>query len=172
MTLLNKIFKLIDFINIIFRNIGTFCIITLTFLLFLESILRLILGKSIIVVDEIGGLGMYIFIVLSIAPLYLRNEHLIVDILVNKLSKKTQHIIQIFLHLLTIIFGCFVTYTWWRFLLIPTLNTKKQLIMSNIVEWPSHVIGVIGWAMLAITAATCLLIEINKDVHLFNGGNS
>ena len=171
MTLLNRMIKLIDLINVIFRNIGSFCIIALIIILFTESILRLLGWGSIVVVDEIGGLGMYIFIALNFAPLYRQNEHLIADVLFNKLSKKAQHIIQIFLHVFTIIYACFATYTWWRFILIPTFHVKRHLLMSNIIEWPSHLIGVLGWSMLAITAAECLVIEINKDAHQVNGGN-
>ena len=81
--ILDRIFIVIDSINNFFKKFGTGCIIVVSLLLFLESIIRLVWKTSIITVDEVGGLGMYLFIVLNLGPLYKNNEHLSMDVLVK-----------------------------------------------------------------------------------------
>lgn len=157
--ILNRIFKFIDWINIYFRFIGIICIVVVAIMLFLESIVRLFWSVSLIVVDEFGGLGMYMFVVLSIAPLYRENQHLNTDILIGKFSKKLQHILKMLLHVLTLIFACLATYLWWKFIFIPTYQTARYLQMTRITEWPFHLIAIGGWALLIITAAECLVKE-------------
>lgn len=168
--ILGRILKFIDSINGYFKNFATGCIIVVSIMLFLESIIRLVWKTSIITVDEFGGLGMYMFIVLNLGPLYRYNEHLSTDVLVKKFSKKLQHILAIFLHLLTLLFGCLVTYLWWEFIFIQTFRSGRYLPMSRIIEWPFHLIGVVGWATFAITAAECLVMEASKNTHKINWG--
>lgn len=160
--ILGRIFKILDSINIVFSNIGVGCIAVVSILLFFESIVRLIWNVSIITVDEIGGLGMYLFIILNISALYRNNHHLSTDILVNKFPKKVRHVLELFLHLLTFLFGCLVTYLWCKFIFIPTFETKRYLPMTGITEWPFHMIGVIGWVMLVFTAVERFVIEASN----------
>ena len=167
---LDRIFIVIDSINNFFKKFGTGCIIVVSLLLFLESIIRLVWRTSIITVDEVGGLGMYLFIVLNLGPLYKNNEHLSMDVLVKKFSEKIRYVLRNILHVLTFMFASLTTYLWWRFLFISTLQSGRALPMTRIIEWPFHLIGVVSWAMLAITAAECLAIDLNRNIHKVNGG--
>jgi len=167
---LSKIFKFIDFSNRSFRYIGISCIVIVSILLFIESVTRLFWNISIITVDEIGGIGMYMFVVFNIAPLYRRNQQLSVRILVSKLSKKAQHILAIVLHIFTALFASLTTYLWWKFIFIPTYESARYLQMSRIVEWPFHLIAIVCWAMLFVTAIECLLIEVKNKTYKENWG--
>ena len=91
MLVLNKILKLIRLINNSFKYIGVGCLLISCMLLFIESMVRYIWNVSIIVVDEIGAIGMYMFVVFNIAALYSSKEHLKVDFFVHKFSKSIQH---------------------------------------------------------------------------------
>jgi len=147
-----KFFKLLDSIFLLFSYISVFFFITLVILLFLESIFRKLFGSSFVVVDEIGGIGMYTVIMLNISVLYRYGDHLVSDLIVGRISAKSRYIVELITHIMTLIFSCLVTYLWYRFIFISTFETGKYLPMSEITEWPVHMIGVIGWGMLFFAA--------------------
>lgn len=162
----SKYFKITNLIYDLFIYLGIGWIIILSIMLFLESFVRLFWRLSLFTVDEIGGLGMYMFTVLNIGPLYRKNQHLTVDILVSKFSNSVQHILTIVLHLLTIIFASITTYLWWKFIFVPTFKNLRYLRMSHIVEWPFHLIAVVCWIVLIIAAVECLIIEVRNKSYL------
>jgi len=161
----NKFLKFLDSVFLGINYISLVLFATLVILLFLESIVRKLFGNSIIVVDEIGGIGMYLIIMLNISVLYKNADHLNSDLLVGRLSTKSRYILELFTHIMTLIFSCLVTYLWCRFLFLTTFETRKYFPMLGIIEWPFHIIGMMGWGMLFF-AAICRFSETIKKGFL------
>ena len=157
-----KILKLFSSLHVVFRNIGVVCIVIVTALLFMESIARKMISISIITVNEVGGIGLYLFIMFNISWLYKNNGHIRSDFFVDLLPIKLRNILGLFLHLLTLGFACLATYLWWRFLVVITFNNARYYPMSGIREWPLHTIALICWGMLACAAVECFIIELQQ----------
>lgn len=156
-----KILRFLASLHIVFRNIGIACLLIVTMLLFLESIIRKVMHVSIISVSDVGGMGMYLFIVLNIGWLYKTGEHIKSDFLVSLLHTKLRNILELFFHIMTLVFACLVTYLWWKYLVVTTFeNGRYYSGMPSIKEWPLHVLGMIGWGMLAFAAAECFVTEL------------
>ncbi len=166
-----KIFKCLASIYTIFRKSALFCLVTAILLLFLESIIRKILGKSIINVDEIGGLGMYLFVVLNIGWLYREGLHLNSDFVISGFSLKARSIIEIILDVFTFMFAIFAIYLWWKYLFLSTFGSKRFFRLTGWVEWPFHLVGVLSWLMLAVAAIERFFMAIRQfsdNLNLLN----
>jgi len=161
----DKILNFLNSLRLIFRNIGLICLVIVIVLLFLESILRKIMNVSIVTVSEIGGIGMYLFIMLNLGWLYKIDGHIRSDFFVSLLPIKLHNILDLFLHIMTLVFACLVTYLWWKYLLVTTFVTGRFSGMTGIKEWPFHVFGVIGWGMLAFAAVECFVIDLRKIIN-------
>lgn len=158
----NRIYNFLNSLYLFFRNIGIISLVAVVVLLFLESILRKVMKVSIVTVSEIGGIGMYLYIVLNISWIYKIDGHIKSDFLVRLLPKKLYNILVLFLHIMTFGLACLVTYLWWRYLLYTTFVTGRFSGMTGMKEWPFHVFGVAGWGMLVIVAAERFVIDLRK----------
>src|SRR5665648_739349 len=116
----DKILNFLTSLHLVFRNIGITCIVIVTVLLFLESILRKVMHVSIITVSELGGIGMYLFIMLNIGWLYKTDGHIKSDFFVSLLPIKLRNILDLFLHILNLVFACLFTYLWLIHISEPT----------------------------------------------------
>jgi len=148
----SKILKFLTSLHLVFRNIGIVCLVIVTALLFLESITRKFMNVSIITVNEVGGIGMYLFIMFNISWLYKVDGHIKSDFFVSLLPIKLRNILDLFLHIMTLVFACLVTYLWWKYLVVTTFVDGRFSGMTGIKEWPSHMLGMIGWGMLVFAA--------------------
>lgn len=156
-----KIFKFLTSFQTGFRNIGIASLIIVTMLLFIESIIRKAMHVSIITVSEVGGIGMYLFIILNIGWLYKTGGHIKSDFLVSHLHTKLRNILGLFFHVMTLVFACLATYLWWKYLVVATFeNGRYYPGMPNIKEWPFHVFGMIGWVMLVFAAVERFVTEL------------
>ena len=158
-----KILKFLTSLQLFFSYFGITCLVIVVVLLFLESIVRkAFVNVSIVTVNEVGGIGMYLFIVLNISWLYKTGGHLKNDLFVNLLPIKLRNILGLFLHIMTLVFACLVTYLWWKYLVVVTVETGRFSGITGIKEWPSHVLGMIGWGMLALAAVERFVIELRE----------
>ena len=149
--LIDKILKFLASLPLVCRNIAVACITIIVALLFLESIVRKMAGISIITVNEIGGIGMYLFVTFTISWNYAIGGHLRADFLVARLPPKVRHILELFLHMLTLAFACLVTYLWWH-MFVSTFESGRYYQMTGILEWPFHMLAMIAWGMLGLAA--------------------
>jgi TRAP-type C4-dicarboxylate transport system permease small subunit len=164
MKMLDKILKFLAWLPLVCRNIAVASILMVVASLALEGIVRKVVGVSIITVNEIGGIGMYIFVTCSICWIYGMGGHLRADFLVAKLPPKVRYVLELFLHLLTLAFACFVTYRWWR-MFIPIYESGRYYVMTGIVEWPFHLLAMIAWGMLGLTAVARFMTMLRRPFN-------
>lgn len=158
----SKLYKITDFVANINRNISIICLSVTVLLSFTEVVVRKLIGVSIITMNEVGGIGMYLFISFSISYIYHIEQHLSTGLLVDHLPEKQQYILDTFLHLLTFLFACLITYLWWN-MFLSTFESERYYRMTGIKEWPFHFLGSIAWGMLGFTAAAKFIMSIWHD---------
>lgn len=145
-------FKTIRTFRLLLRDTAIVAIVLLISMLFIESIVRKFIGFSIFTVNEYGGMGMYLFVVLSVSYLYEIEAHLNSDFIINILSSHTKKRIKLFTDFLTFCFACFCFYIWYKYLFSSAFKTGKSYRMTGIIEWPFHLLALVSWAILGITA--------------------
>ena len=160
----NKIQSIADRVANINRNISIICLSITVLLSFVEVVVRKVIGISIITMNEVGGIGMYLFVTFSISYIYHIDQHLSTGIVADRLPKKYQYILDTFLHLLTFLFACLITYLWWN-MFLSTFESDRYYRMTGITEWPFHLLGTIAWGMLGFSAATKFTINIIPKTH-------
>ena len=146
---LDKVTKFLTLLSIICRNVAAACIVILVALLFLESIVRKVAGISIITVNEIGGMGMYLFVAFSMSWIYRMEGHIRASFFVDRLPTRARRIWYLFLHILTFLFVSLVTYLWGH-MFISTFESGRYYLLTRIPEWPFHLLGLVGWAILGL----------------------
>jgi TRAP-type C4-dicarboxylate transport system permease small subunit len=158
----NKVNRIADYIANINRNISIICLSLTVILSFVEVVVRKIVGISIVTMNEVGGIGMYLFVTFSISYIYHINQHLSTGIVVDRIPVKYQYILDTFLHLLTFLFACLITYLWWN-MFLSTFESERYYRMTGIKEWPFHFLGTIAWGMLGFSAATKFIINLKCE---------
>jgi len=133
-------------------------LVVLVALLLIESIVRKVIGMSLITVNEVGGIGMYLFVALSMSWIYRMGAHLRADFLITKLPPPARRTIELALHALTCAFTLFVAYLWWQ-MFMSTLESGRYYRITRIVEWPYHFAAVVGWVMLSLSAIEGFVME-------------
>jgi TRAP-type C4-dicarboxylate transport system permease small subunit len=159
--LVDKALKVLSSLTFVCRNVAAACIVILVALLFLESIVRKVVGVSIITVNEVGGIGMYLFVVSSMSWIYAIEGHIRASFFVDRLPTNARHIWNLFLHILSFVFVCLVTYLWGR-MFISTFESGRYYLLTGIPEWPFHMLGVIGWGMLGLVAVGSFVTELRQ----------
>jgi TRAP-type C4-dicarboxylate transport system permease small subunit len=149
--LVDKTLNFLTSLSFVCRNVAAACIVILVALLFLESIVRKVVGVSIITVNEIGGMGMYLFVAFSLSWIYRIDGHIRANFFVDRLPTNARRIWHLSLHILTLVFVCLVTYLWGR-MFMSTFESGRYYPLTRIVEWPFHLLGLIGWAILGLVA--------------------
>lgn len=149
--LVDKTLKFLTSLTFVCRNIAAASIVILVALLFLESIVRKVAGVSIITVNEIGGIGMYLFVAFSISWVYRIDGHIRASFIVDRLPTNARRVWYLFLHILTLAFVCLVTYLWGH-MFMSTFENGRYYPLTRIPEWPFHLLGLIGWAILGLVA--------------------
>ncbi len=143
-----------DFISgmfLCFAYIATAAIVVMMIGLLAESLVRKIVGMSVITVNEVGGMGMYIFVVFCIGWLYTRGEHIRATLFADMLNAKSRRLLELGLHVMTFAFACLAIYLWWH-MFTSTLVSERYYRLTGILEWPFHLAGTLGWVLLAIAA--------------------
>lgn len=158
----SKLHIIADFIANINRNISIVCLSVTVLLSFVEVVVRKAIGVSIITMNEVGGIGMYLFVTFSISYIYHKEQHLSTGIMVDHLPEKQQYILNTFLHLLTLLFACLITHLWWK-MFLSTFESERYYRMTGIKEWPFHLLGSIAWGMLGFTAASKFVMNIKHE---------
>ena len=161
----NKIKSISDCAANINRNISITCLSITVLLSFVEVVVRKIIGISIITMNEVGGIGMYLFVTFSISYIYHIEQHLSTGIIVDRIPKRYQYILDTFLHFLTFLFACLITYLWWN-MFLSTFESNRYYRMTGIIEWPFHLLGAIAWGMLGFSAATKFIINITHKTQI------
>ena len=165
--MVNSFSKSIKRMRQILREISIAAMVILIAMLFIESIVRKFIGVSLFTVNEYGGMGMYLFVVLSISYLYEIDAHLSCDFVVNMLPENVREKTKILNHLLTIIFATFCFYIWYRFLFFSSFKLGKAYRMTGILEWPFHLLALISWGMLVLTASEKFIsgVVTNREIY-------
>ena len=165
--MMNSISKSLKILRQILREISIAAMVVLITMLFIERIVRKFIGNSVFTVQECGGMGMYLFVVLSISYLYEINAHLSCDFVVNMLPENLREKTRILNHFLTIIFAAFCFYIWYRFLFTSSLKLGKSYRMTGILEWPFHLLALISWGVLVLTALEKFIsgIGIKREIN-------
>jgi len=145
-------------VALISRNICLASMIIVIILLFTESVTRKILNTSIIVVDEVGGAGMLLFIMFGLSWLYQEGSHLRATFLVDRLSQRPRAILELFLAIFSLSFVCFAGYNWWRMLRM-TYDCSRLLPMLRIREWPFQAATVVAWGLLAFVVLADIMTQ-------------
>lgn len=149
--LADKTLKFLTSLTFVCRNVAAACIVILVALLFFESIVRKVVGVSVITVNEIGGMGMYLFVALSMSWIYRMDGHIRAGFFVDRLSAKVRCIWYLFLHILSLVFVILLTYLWGH-MFLSTFESGRYYLLTRIPEWPFHLIGLMGWAILGLAA--------------------
>ena len=159
----NKVQSVADCVANINRNISIIFLSITVLLSFVEVVVRKVIGISIITMNEVGGIGMYLFVTFSISYIYHIDQHLSTGILADRIPKKYQYILDTFLHLLTFLFACLITYLWWN-MFLSTFESERYYRMTGIIEWPFHLLSTIAWGMLGFSAATKFIVNISLKI--------
>ena len=146
-----------------FSYVATGAIVILMAMLFVESLVRKILGYSILTVNEVGGIGMYLFVILSMGWLYIKGQHISADFFINRFNPKLLHIIKLLHHILTAFFAFLASYLWWN-MMASTLESGRHYRFSEITEWPFHILGFLGWVLLFCAAIACFIIQLKSGL--------
>jgi TRAP-type C4-dicarboxylate transport system permease small subunit len=149
--LADKTLKFLTSITSVCRNVSAACIVILVVLLFFESIVRKVVGVSVITVNEIGGMGMYLFVALSMSWIYRMDGHIRASFFVDRLPANVRCVWYLCLHLLSLAFVILLTYLWGR-MFLSTLESGRYYLLTRVPEWPFHLLGLIGWAILGLAA--------------------
>jgi TRAP-type C4-dicarboxylate transport system permease small subunit len=145
------------------RNIAMACLGATVALSFIEVVVRKAVGVSIITMNEVGGIGMYLFVTFSISWIYQIGGQLSANFLVDRIPPKPRYMLEAFLHILTFVFAGLITYLWWR-MFMSTFESERYYRMTGIKEWPFHLLGTIAWGMLCVSAAERFVTGIKKVV--------
>jgi TRAP-type C4-dicarboxylate transport system permease small subunit len=149
--LVDRGLRFVSWLALVCRNVAAACMVVLVALLLLESIVRKVAGVSIITVNEFGGMGMYLFVVLSMSWVYRMDGHIRAGFFVDRLPINIRRIWYLFLHICTFVFVCLLTYVW-AHMFLSTFESGRYYLLTRIPEWPFHLIAVIGWAILGLVA--------------------
>jgi TRAP-type C4-dicarboxylate transport system permease small subunit len=167
----NKIVRLAGTIANISRNISIACLGITVLLSFVEVIIRKAVGVSIITMNEVGGIGMYLFITFSISYIYHIGGHLSTRLVIDRVPAKPRYMVDTFLHLLTFMFSCLITYLWWK-MFLSTFESERYYRLTGIKEWPFHLLGTIAWGMLGVSAAQKFITGIGQYSTKMKGNES
>ena len=146
-----------------FSYVATGAIVILMVLLFVESIVRKVSGHSLVTVNEVGGIGMYLFVILSVGWLYIKGQHINADFFINRVNAKLLHIIKLLHHILSAFFAILASYLWWN-MMATTLESGRHYRFSEITEWPFHILGFLGWVVLFCAAIACFIIQLKSGL--------
>jgi len=157
----DALLKCSNVLSSVCRFIAITSLVVLVALLLLESIVRKVIGISLITVNEIGGIGMYLFVALSMSWIYRIGAQLRADFLITKLTPRSRRIVELALHALTFAFAVLVTYLWWQ-MFMSTFESGRYYRITGIVEWPFHLAALVGWGLLGLAAIEGFLIELRR----------
>jgi TRAP-type C4-dicarboxylate transport system permease small subunit len=163
----NKIIKFVTSIHSFFSYIATAAIVIMMILLLVESLIRKVVGVSVITVNEVGGMGMYLFVALCMSWLYKTGMHVRAGFFVDLMNTKSRHILELCLHVLTLGFACLIAYLWWH-MLASTFESERYYRLTGVPEWPFHIAGTIGWVLLGFAAIERFIIELRQDLNKIN----
>ena len=125
------------------------CLIGVTALVFVESVVRTTVGVSVTHVFEVGGIGLLCLVFLGLGWLYQEGAHLRVGFAVDRLPAKPLRILNLFLHLLSLAFVVFAVKVWWD-MTMATLESGRFYLLSQIPVWPVQMVGVVGWGIMGL----------------------
>lgn len=96
----------------------------------------------------------------------LNNEHIRIDIVSGKLSKKSQHIIDIIGHLFFLLPLCgIMLYEAWPYFMRSWLENEQSSNAGGLVRWPAKALILLGFGLLF---AQCLS-ELVKRIAVMQG---
>lgn len=141
--------KIIDKILLVSRNIAMAALAMTAMALFLESVVRKLIGVSIIVTTEVGGIGMLFFLTLGLGWAYQQKAHLRIGFAVDRLPTKQLYILEFSLGILSLVLVGLAMYIWGD-MTLSIFQSDRHYFMLRIVEWPFRTVGLVGWGILFI----------------------
>ena len=132
-------------------------------IVFLESVVRKLLGFSIIISNEVGELTSVILIFGCVSWIYLEKAHLRASFLIDKLPKRTRQFWDVFLAFISLIIVAYIAYLWWGMTIQSKIN-GRALRMSHIIEWPFQMVGMAGWVSLMLVIIQDIVNQIRQNL--------
>lgn len=149
MQAVRKIAKLFTVLPLLGRNVAIVSLLVCSILVFLESLVRKLVGVSIIITTELGNITMICLVGLSLGWIYEQKGHLRVTVAVDRLSARYLRILEFAQSILS---ACFVSYALflWAKMALRVYQSKRFLVLSGMPEWPVMFAGVLAWFLLLI----------------------
>lgn len=136
---------------------ATFVLIAMMLMTVIDVLLRYFFGRPIIGGTEISSAMMVCVVFLGIAWCALKGEHITVDIIASRLSKRARVILDSIDHMVTLVLG----------LLIAT-QSFSQAMFAREMELKSLMLGIPRYPFLIIAAFGFLLLSIATIILQYN----
>ncbi len=147
MKIVGKILKVLTYLPTVGRNLGILSLLLTIMALLAENLVRFTGGGSILAPDEIGGLGMVLFVFLPLAWVYQKRGHLRMGWFADKFPRKLY--LEFFLSILSFAFVTWLIILWWDWSFL-IFQTKKFTVIMEIPNWPFYMAVVFAWVLFLI----------------------
>lgn len=164
MRLVRRIVKFFTLIPGIFYNMALLILISITVMLFVESVVRTLFKISIITMAEAGGIATLLVVSFGLAGVYEVGGHLRVGFAVDRMPEKPRRYLELFLSFLSLAFVSFAIYIWLG-MMSTSFESGRRSFLLRVPQWPVQLAAVIGWAVLDLA----VLIHIIRQVRQFLG---
>ncbi|MGA6927700.1 MAG: TRAP transporter small permease [Desulfosarcina sp.] len=158
---MNLLFKLTGGLRTLLKNIGGFCLIGMTLLTCADVVGRY-LGHPIFGSVEIVGFLATLIAALAMPYTHQARGHAGVEILFRLLSERTQTVIELFTHAVSLLL--FAVVTWRMIYYAGTISRSGEVSMS--IEFPLHVIIYITAFCFLVLTLTILEDIVNTTKRL------
>lgn len=159
-TILEKVAKVI---NRLFTNVASVLVIIMLVLIFQDVVRRYFFNDQTTWALDISRFLMVYVVFLALAPALQSGSHVSTDLVVSRLSVKSQYYLKLFVYLLCMVFGAIL---FWE-----VSDSTLSVIMDNrlfpvTVALPMkyiYIIGPIGTLQFIFTSIVCLLTSYYRE---------
>ncbi|WP_279076408.1 TRAP transporter small permease subunit [Bilophila wadsworthia] len=163
---MNRILEIIDAVNTKIGEWISIIIIIMTFIIMFEVCARYFFASPTIWATEVVTIIYGFYIILGGAYTYLKGQHVNIDFLWCRFSRRTQAMVGLFTNLFALLFLAVMVISGWEKALQSYAINEVQYTPLGSPVWPTKFCLVLGAALFLLQLAAHMLSDIQ---YLMNG---
>jgi len=160
--LFTKIFRLICQLPTVLCYISAVSLIAIVAIIFAQIMVRYLFSKSLIPIDEWGGVALLIITFTSLGWVLRQGGHLRISTVVDRIPRKAHQIVGLFVGLYALAFSFYFAFLWYK-LTLMSFKYGSAFLMSGMPLWPFQIVGIVGWIGIIIAEVEFI---VSHFVHL------